>query len=196
MTEMKVLNAIAKARSIRRYKEDIQVTTEQLEYIVNSTRFVGSAGNRQTLRYMLVNDKETCDKIFEEISFAAKLKPEWNGPAEGERPNAYIVVMTDTEPTINTAIDMGLAAEAMLLTATQEGLGGCLFRSFDPAKLGEKLGKAPYMPALVISIGYPDEVVILQCARDYKCLDNPSYHRDMYGHHIVCKLPLDAIIIK
>ena len=195
MNNMKVLNLIAKTRSIRRYKEDQPVSMETLRYIANATRFVGSAGNKQPLRLMLVNDKPTCDAIFEEISFAARLRPEWEGPKEGERPAAYIVVMTDFEPNVNTGIDMGLAAEAMLITAREEGLGGCIFRSFNPEKLGAKLGKAPYMPAMVISIGYPDEVVILQCARDHKCLDDPKYFRDMYGHHIVTKLPLENILI-
>ena len=192
---MKVLNLIAKTRSIRRYIEDKPVSTELLKYIVTSTRFVGSAGNAQRLRYLIVNDKERCDAIFEELSFAAKLT-DWDGPAEGERPAAYIVVMAEATPDVTLGIDIGLAAEAMLITAREEGLGGCMFRSFSPEKLGAKLGKEPYMPVLVISIGYSDEVVVLQDAANFKCLDNPTYWRDDYGHHMVAKLPLDAILLK
>lgn len=191
---MKVLNLIAKTRSIRRYKEDEQVSIEQLRYIVTSTRFVASTGNSQRLRYMLVNDKETCQAIFEEIRFAGKLK-DWDGPKEGERPNAYIVVMADVTPDVNLGIDMGIAAEAMLITAREEGLGGCIFRSFDAKKLGDKLGKAPYMPVMVISIGYDNEVVILQDAVDYKVTDTLAYWRDIYDHHMVPKLRIEQIIL-
>ncbi len=192
---MKVLDLIAKTRSIRRYKECEAVSRKTLEYLVHSTRFVGSTGNMQRLRYVIVDDKETCDKVFGEISFAAHLRPDWQGPKEGERPAAYIIIMTDKEPDTNLAIDMGLAAEAILITATEEGLGGCMFRSFSREKLGEKLGKAPYMPALVISIGVPDEIVYIQ---DYHHLgrgDNLAYMRDQYDNHVVPKLNLDEIVL-
>lgn len=193
---MKVLNLIAKTRSIRRYKHNEPVTQDMLKYIAQAARFAPSTGNMQRLRLLLVND-ERCDAIFNEISFAAHLRPYWQGPAEGERPAAYIVVMTDKEPDINLAIDMGAAAEAMLITARDEGLGGCIFRSFDKEKLGKVLGKEPYMPAMVISIGYSDEVVIIQ---DVRNIGRPEgdlrYYRDQYGHHIVPKIPLEQMLLE
>ena len=189
---MKLLDLIAKTRSVRRYKESESVSMKTLQYIAQAARFVGSAGNRQRLRLMLVND-ERCESIFGQISFASLLRPEWTGPKEGERPAAYIIVMTDEEPDTNLAIDIGLAAEAMLMTATEEGLGGCMFRSFDREKLGAVLGKAPYMPALVISIGVPDEVVVLQ---DVRADGSLKYYRDNYGHHMVPKISLSDILIK
>lgn len=192
---MKVLDLIAKTRSIRRYKENEPVSRETLTYIAHAARFVPSTGNMQRLRLMLVNDKEGCDAIFEEISFAAHLRPDWTGPKEGERPAAYIVVMTDKEPDVNLGIDMGVAAEAMLITAREEGLGGCIFRSFDREKLGAKLGKAPYMPAMVISIGYSDEVVIIQAAENVRPNGDLRYYRNQYGHHIVPKIPLSQLLI-
>lgn len=191
---MKVLDLIAKARSIRRYDEAEKVSMKELEYIADAARVVPSTGNRQRLRLMLIND-ERCEKIFNEISFAAALKPDWNGPVEGERPAAYIVIMTDTEPDTNLAIDIGIAAEAMLLTATEDGLGGCMFRSFDREKLGAILGKAPYMPALVMSIGKPNEVVILQDANDVRPDGNLNYYRNQYGHHLVPKIGIKTLVL-
>lgn len=187
---MKVLNLIAKTRSVRRYKQSEKVSLKKLSYIAEAARFVGSAGNRQRLRLLLVND-ERCDLIFNEIKFAANL--DWNGPEEGQRPAAYIVVMTDQEPDVNLSIDIGLAAQAMLMTATEEGLGGCMFRSFNREKLGKLLGKEPYMPALVISLGTPDEVVILQ---DVRADGNLSYYRDRYDHHMVPKISSETIVLK
>ena len=86
---MKLLDLIAKTRSVRRYKESESVSMKTLQYIAQAARFVGSAGNRQRLRLMLVND-ERCESIFGQISFASLLRPEWTGPKEGERPAAYI----------------------------------------------------------------------------------------------------------
>jgi nitroreductase len=189
---MKVLNLIAKTRSYRRYKECNKIPMSKLEYLAQAARFVGSAKNAQRLRLLLIND-ERCDAVFENIRFAANL--DWNGPEIGQRPPAYIIVMTEEEPDTNLAIDIGLAAEAMLITATEEGLGGCMFRSFDREKLGKVLGKAPYMPALVIAIGEPDEVVILQDVNPNR--ENPlMYFRDDYGHHLVPKIGLQTIVLK
>ena len=189
---MKVLNLIAKTRSYRRYKESTKVPMSKLIYLAEAARVVGSAKNAQRLRLLLVND-ERCDTIFENIRFAANLN--WNGPERGQRPPAYIVVMTEDEPDTNLAIDIGIAAEAMLITATEEGLGGCMFRSFDREKLGSALGKAPYMPALVIAIGVPDEVVIIQDINPAR--ENPMmYFRDTYGHHLVPKISLETLVLK
>ena len=189
---MKVLNLIAKTRSYRRYKESEKISTSKLNYLAEAARVVGSARNAQRLRLLLVND-ERCDTIFENIRFAANL--DWNGPEIGQRPPAYIVIMTEEEPDTNLAIDIGIAAEAMLITATEEGLGGCMFRSFDREKLGAALGKAPYMPALVIAIGVPDEVVVLQDVNPSR--ENPlMYFRDVYGHHLVPKIALSTLILK
>ena len=85
---MKVFNLIAKARSIRRYKENEPVSDKQLHYIAEAARFVPSAGNRQRLRLMLINDDRR-DAIFNELTFAGRLHPAWTGPKEGERPVAY-----------------------------------------------------------------------------------------------------------
>ncbi len=191
---MKLLNLIARTRSYRRFKADRPVSSKTLEYIAQAARVVGSAGNRQRLRLMLIND-ERCDAIFGELRFASALT-DWDGPKESERPTAYIVVMTDCELDVNLSIDIGLAAQAMLMTATEEGLGGCMFRSFDPEKLGAILGKAPYMPALVIALGEPDEVVILQEADDVRPNGDLRYYRDNYGHHMVPKISTKTLILK
>ena len=189
---MKVLNLIAKARSYRRYKESEKIPMSKLQYLAEAVRVVGSARNAQRLRLLLVND-ERCDTIFENIRFASAL--DWNGPEKGQRPPAYIVIMTEEEPDTNLAIDIGIAAEAILITATEEGLGGCMFRSFDREKLGAALGKAPYMPALVMAIGVPDEVVVLQDVNDSR--PNPlAYYRDVYGHHMVPKISLGTLVLK
>ena len=192
---MKVFNLIAKARSIRRYKENEPVSDKQLRYIAEAARIVPSAGNRQRLRLMLIND-ERRDAIFKELTFAGHLHPEWTGPKEGERPVAYIVIMTEETPDTNLAIDIGIAAEALLLSATDEGLGGCMFRSFNKEKLSEILGHAPYKPELVISIGKPDEVVILQDANDVRPDGNLAYYRNAYGHHLVPKISIEDLILE
>ena len=186
---MKVLNLIAKTRSIRRYKQSEKVSMKTLTYIAEAARMVGSAGNRQRLRLLLVND-ERCELIFNEIRFASALK--WDGPKEGQRPPAYIVVMTDEEPDVNLSIDIGVAAQAMLMTATEEGLGGCMFRSFKRDDVSALFPSDTYHTELVIALGEPSEEVYITDVLD----GDIKYYRDENDAHVVPKRTLDELILK
>ena len=57
---------------------------------------------------------------------------DWPGPAEGQRPSAYIVVLGDTQITRNVGCDHGIAAQTIRLNG-KEHLEGMI--------LGEKIGE-------------------------------------------------------
>jgi nitroreductase len=109
----------------------------------------------------------------------------------GERPVAYAVLMTATDPDVNLAIDIGLCAEAMILTAREKGIGACLFRSFNKDKLSEILSKDGYIPVLVISLGYPAEEVVIDEVKN----GDIKYYRDENDVHHVPKLSLSELLI-
>ena len=89
-----------KARSYRRFDAGRVITGEELYSMVESARCSASSANRQRIRFALVNTKDMCDKIFENVAFAGYLK-EWAGPTVEERPTAYIVIMTKEEKIIS-----------------------------------------------------------------------------------------------
>ena len=60
---------------------------------------------------------------------------DWSGPAEGERPAAYIVILGDTELRKDFGCDHGIAAQSIMLGATERGLGGCMIGSIDRSEL-------------------------------------------------------------
>ena len=72
------------------------------------------------------------------MSWAGYLK-DWSGPVEGERPSAYIVMLNDTEITKNYWCDPGIAAQSILLGATEKGLGCCIFASVKREELRSAL---------------------------------------------------------
>ncbi|RLC89722.1 MAG: nitroreductase, partial [Chloroflexi bacterium] len=87
---------IRKNRSYRRFHQDVPVEMETLRALVNLARLSASGSNLQPLKYILSCDPETNGRIFPHTRWAGYLK-DWSGPAEGERPTAYIAVPGDTE---------------------------------------------------------------------------------------------------
>ena len=182
---------IKNTRSFRRFDANRKIEEAELLDMIESARCSGSAANRQRIRFALVNDKAVCDKIFENVAFAGYLK-EWKGPSETERPTAYIVMLCK-EDDIDTslAMDMGIAAQSILLTATEMGLGGCMIRSFKKAEIDKILCKEGYNSAFVIALGMPTERVYLTDVKD----GDIKYFRDENDDHAVPKLSLKELII-
>ncbi|MFQ3548860.1 MAG: nitroreductase family protein [Armatimonadota bacterium] len=186
-------NLVVKSRSYRKYKEDYKINDNILDDLVDITRFCPSAGNLQSLKYYVANTPETCNKIFETLSWAGYYT-DWNGPSEGERPTAYIVICGDTNISKNFFCDYGITAQTMLLAAVEKGLGGCIFGSIQREKLRENLSIPNQLEILiVVAIGMPDEEVILEDIKEDACI---KYYRDTNGVHHVPKRKLDDIRIK
>ena len=179
---------LVETRSVRRYDQSRKIDNSTLMDIVESVRYCPSAANLQRVRVAIVNDA-SCDGVFDTLSFAAYLRP-WVRPEVGERPVAYLVLLTKTEPDTNLAIDCGIAAEAIALSAREKGIGYCMFRSFNAEKLTRVIGKESYTPVLVISLGYPKEEVVIE-----KATDSLKYYRDENDVHHVPKLALEDIIL-
>jgi nitroreductase len=153
---------IVKNRSVRRFHQEVPVSRETLRELVDLARLSASGANRQPLKYMLSCDKETNAQIFAQLGWAAYLR-DWDGPAEGERPAAYIVVLGGTEISKTFGIDHGIAAQSIMLGAVEKGLGGCIVASFKREALREALKIEPrYEILLVLALGKPKETVQIE----------------------------------
>ena len=183
---------IRKNRSYRRFYEDFVIKRNTLEELVDLARLSASAANRQPLKYILSCEKNKNDLIFPTLAWAGYLK-DWPGPVEEERPSAYIVMLNDTEITKNYWCDPGIAAQSILLGATEKGLGGCIFGSVKRKELKSalKIGER-YDILYVLAIGKPKEKVVLETVGSEGDI---KYWRDGQGVHHVPKRPLEEIII-
>ena len=129
--------------------------------------------------------------IFQHLKWAGYLT-DWDGPEEGEKPSAYIIVLGDKDISKNFNCDHGIAIQSMLLGACEKGLGGCIFGSVDRQGLNNKLGiPDKYELLLVIAIGKPKEIVVLEELKD----TGVKYWRDEKGVHHVPKRRLQDIIL-
>lgn len=183
---------VLRNRSYRRFDESHQIAHETLVELVGFARCTPSAGNRQPLKYILSADQKTNDRIFPCLDWAAYLK-DWDGPAEGERPTAYIVILIDETITKDWWCDDGIAAQTILLGAVEKGLGGCMIGSINKERLRQELAIPENLKIrLVLALGKPIEQVVLD---DLKAGGDIRYWRDKKGVHHVPKRTLEELIV-
>ncbi len=183
---------ITKNRSYRRFYGDEIMNFETVKKLINYARLSASSGNIQGLKFFVSVDKTHNEIIFKHLKWAFYLK-DWDGTEPGERPTAYIIVLGDTAIHQTVEIDVGIAAQSILLGATSLGMGGCMFGSVDRAGLRKnfKIPKKFQIP-LVIALGKPKENIIID---DVDSSDNIKYWRDERNTHHVPKRRLDDLII-
>ncbi len=180
-------------RSYRRFQESYKIDEHTLRDLIKLARLTPSGANLQPLKYLLSNEPVKNDKIFPNLAWAGYLK-NWPGPIEGERPSAYVIILGDKAITKNFGCDHGIAAQTILLGATEKGLGGCMIGSINR----ENLRKALHIPAeyeilLVLALGKPVEEVVIQPVVPGGEI---KYWRDEKGVHHVPKRALKEIIVE
>lgn len=183
---------ILKNRSYRRFYQEVGINRKTLKELINLARLSPSAGNHQPLKYFLSCDPQKNALIFKHLAWAAYLK-EWPGPPEGERPSAYIIILGDTEISKSFGCDHGIAAQSILLGATEKGLGGCIIASIQRQELSRALSILPrYEILLVLALGRPKETVMTETVGPDGDI---KYWRDSNNVHHVPKRSLEDIII-
>ncbi len=181
---------IIKNRSYRRFDSSVKISDEQIKNWIDLARLSASARNAQPLKYAVITDLETCNKVFPFLGWAGYLT-NWNGPKENERPVAYVVVLKDKSISENHYCDDGIAMQSILLGATEDGFGGCMIGSVNKSKVTRILDLAEHLEILwVIALGKPSEKVVLETAEN-----SIEYWRDKKDIHHVPKRPLDDILI-
>lgn len=187
-----IRDLILRNRSYRRFHQGVEIKVETLKELVDLARLSASAGNLQPLKYILSCDPAKNSAIFPHLRWAAYLQ-DWTGPAEGERPAAYIIILGDTEISRSFGYDPGIAAQSILLGATEKGLGGCIIGAINKDGLREALKIPPrFEILLVIALGKPREKVVLETVGSGGDI---RYWRDSEGVHHVPKRSLDELII-
>ncbi len=184
---------VRKNRSYRRFHQDVSVDLGTLRALVNLARLSASGSNLQPLKYILSCEPETNARIFPRTRWAGYLK-DWPGPAEGERPVAYIVILGDTEIREPFGCDHGIAAQSIMLGAAERGLGGCMIGSIDKGGLRQVLDIPDhYEILLILALGKPKETVVLE---EVGPEGDIRYYRDAEGVHHVPKRSLDELILR
>ena len=121
---MNVYDAIMKRRTIRKFEQKA-VSEDNLVKLVDCARVAAYGANVQPLKFMIVNNSKTLQKIYPMTKWAGYLAD--GAPKENERPAAYIAVLGDSSIKSNKMyeVEAGAAVTTMMLEAVEMGLGTC-----------------------------------------------------------------------
>jgi nitroreductase len=187
-----LIDLVISNRSYRRFYQDHKVSLDTLKELVNLARLSASAGNMQPLKYILSCEQARNSSIFPNLAWA-RLIEGWGGPAEGERPSAYIIILGDKEISQNFWCDHGIAAQSILLGAAEKSLGGCMIGAVKKDGLRQTLNiPERYEILLVLAIGKPREKVVIETVGPD---GSTKYWRDVQSVHHVPKRALKDIIV-
>ena len=189
---MNLKELVFKTRSYRRFDESERIDYKTLAGLIDLARLSASGANRQPLKYLVYNSEKDCARVFHSVVWAAYLK-DWDGPDKGERPSAYIVILGDKTITEGFGVDHGIAAQSIMLGATEAGFGGCMIASIRREQLRSELGIPDrFEILLILALGKPVENVIIDEIKD----GDVKYWRDADKNHHVPKRTLNELIIK
>jgi nitroreductase len=150
-----VTNAVLEAirtRRIARAMTEEAIARPELEAVLEAARWAPSAGNRRLQRFVVVQDRLTL-RLLRMVA-----------PGMFQRPAAVVAICVDREraaafgfcPTARGLyIDVGTAAQTMLLAAHSLGLGSGVVTSFSQAAVAAMLNlPARLSPEMLICLGH------------------------------------------
>jgi nitroreductase len=186
-----IRDLILKNRSCRRFYQDIPIELETLRELIDLARLAPSATNLQPLKYIICCNPRFNTLIFPYLGIGDDRCP---APVEGDRPSAYIIILKDTTIPMHGRIDHGIAAQNILLGATEKGLGGFMLGVIQREKIRSVLDiSSRYDVLLVLALGNPKEKIELATVGPDG--DTRWWH-DKDGVHHIPKRHLDDIIVQ
>ncbi|MCY4088131.1 MAG: nitroreductase family protein [Actinomycetia bacterium] len=140
---MDVFQAVASKRDERRYAAGQDLAPDLVERILDAGRLAGSARNRQPWRFVVVESAPAQEALARAVFVPENVT------------TAALIVAVVT-PGGKGALDVGRAAQNMMLTAWDEGVLSTLNGFADAERASAALGlSAELQPLIVISFGYP-----------------------------------------
>jgi len=159
---MNVKKAIAKRRSIRKYK-DKKVSNFLIKELIDAARLAPSGNNAQPARYFIVKDEDIKrrlkkDKVFkQDFVYEAPVIIVCCGNPEAY-PKAKLEPEFDDLYKIRAVRDVSIASQNLVLRATELGLGTCYIGWGHKDIIKKVLGVPKnYVVPFVITLGYPAE---------------------------------------
>ena len=140
---MDVRLAITSRREVRDYSDRAIADDAQLR-ILEAGRISGSSKNRQPWRFLVIDDSQLRERIAESVYAPENVR------------GAALVIAIALRGKGPTSFDAGRAAQNMMLTAWNDGIGACPNGIGDAEAMAGALGLAEDEQAVtVLTFGYP-----------------------------------------
>lgn len=161
---MELLEGLKTRRSVRRYTDDL-VSHALFEELIDAAKMAPTWKNTQTLRYMLIQNKDIIDNICENCLLGF----EHNAKTLSKCKNLVVLIQVngrcgyEKDGSFSTSkkegwemFDAGIAAMTFCLAAHEKGIGSCIMGVFDDAKVAKVIGlEEGKTVAALIPIGVP-----------------------------------------
>lgn len=188
---------VIRNRSCRGYDESRKISREELLDLIDTARLTGSAVNQQALKFAIYYQPDDVEKVLSLTRWAAGL-PELHLPRDGQHPTAFVVICHDTDISKNTEgfakMDVGIAAQTILLAAVEKDLGGLMIGAFNPDRVKAELALPENLiPQLIVALGKPAETVQIV---EIENGESTKYYRDENDVHYVPKRKLADIVVE
>ena len=180
---------LTKNRSHRSYDTSFKVRADQLRRIIEVNTKTPSASNRQILRFRPVLHDEA-SKVLPHIRLGGAL-PHLNLPESGHEPEAFIIICSTIAEDKYVDIDLGIAAQSMLLQAVEIGLNGICIGAFDHNAIKHTFA-LDFEPLLILAIGRGTDKIELT---EIRAGQSTTYYRND-GTHYVPKICCEDLILK
>jgi len=159
---MDVKTAIIKTRSVRKYKNK-KISNVLIKNLIDAARLAPSGNNAQPARYLIVKNKDIKHKLKENKVFKQEFV--YKAPLiivccgdPGAYPRTKLETGFDSPFKIRAVRDVAIAAQNLVLRATELGLGTCYIGWRHKDRIKKVLGiPKSYVVPFVITVGYSDE---------------------------------------
>ncbi|MBR5614592.1 MAG: nitroreductase family protein [Clostridia bacterium] len=188
---MEVSKALIERRTIRKFTQK-RIEAQDLTDLIEYARLAAYPANMQPLKFAVISDAETVDKVFPFTKWAGYL-PETGTPKEGERPTAYIAILGDKSIKNSFEVEAGAAVTSMMLGAWEKGIASCWIGSLNRKELMElfKISEDDYALLYILALGYP-----AQKSQACNMTDSVRYFEDENKTINVPKRSVEEVLIE
>ncbi|TFF97279.1 MAG: nitroreductase [Promethearchaeota archaeon] len=151
---MEFYEVVKKRRSYRFFKSEMP-EKDTIKRIIKAARLAPTWANMQGVEYIIIQDQDTVNKIWEAIGQGEKFN---NAPMfiVGIIPESGSGKNKNGEPYY--PVDFGICFEHIMLAATAEGLGSCWIGFFNEDKIKQILEiPKKYRVLGLTPLGYPQK---------------------------------------
>ncbi|MEE3394010.1 MAG: nitroreductase family protein [Lachnospiraceae bacterium] len=194
---MDFIELIRNTRSTRRFLQSEKISIKDLHTLVRAASLCPSALNRQPMKYIVSNNGNINAEIFKNLIWAPYIK-DWDGPVEGQRPAAYLIMVLDKELSPSAEIDAGIQAQSILLCAKSMGISGCMLEKINKPEIAKIFELSDrYEVQLVIALGKGAEDIIMEpVVREEDGGHGIKFYHDTEGRHHVPKRSAEEITLR
>jgi nitroreductase len=161
-----LMDIIKKRRSVRNFTEE-EVSEKILQELIEAAIWAPSGSNTQSWRFIVINNRERVQLIK---SFS---------PGLLGNPSSLIIICIDSREAFSkggisgrdllSSMDAAMAAQNILLVATEKGLASCVVQGFNKRAVKSLINLPEDIePVLLISLGYSKDQVLAPPRKDLK----------------------------